>query len=602
MSDYRLNRREISRLVKKAQKGNRGAMETLLNKTSDYVYYYCLSLLQNEDKAADAVQDIDVILLEKLKTLESPDSFLGWLKVITANYCKNKINRLAKEQPIDEIHTELKDEDLSVNPEIKPENDELNTAVADAIHALPDLQRECILMRYYHEMSIAEMAQVLEVSEGTVKSRLYYARKEIKQKLEKAGFTKTALGAAAPLFTQAIHMDFKKQSLTAAAGGIKKAAGAAAIGRIGVSAVHTVAPIKIAAIATACTLVTGGAAIDLIARYGVQNTSISSTASDSTDNLRTDIQQTDTLSEESISEKLRQIGFTDDDRRKELFFDETEENLNCLNNKEYVFDRMNNTLDYFETLQGTLRYEYQGNQFFCVFYIDRVNDCYKELVYEYNDFKLYDGIEHFISPYLYTCRVGKKEISWHFTEEERMNYRYAFHPPYENTEDSPMYAIVKMSEKPLAQEMKAGASNENRMIDSVPDDLSDDITRYIASRARYKDTDGDGAVDEYHLRPDSVKLPHAHYTYYPYAVLQDYLEDFDSWDIVRNQTEKSTVWIQGTASGGKSYDAFVNKDTGILESFQSDDDPTGNEIPILSAEYTLNQPINQSVFDDLDAL
>ena len=138
----------------------------------------------------DAVQDIYVILLSKLKTLKRNESFLGWLKVITANYCKDKIKRDSQDISFDDVDYSFIDEDINISPDKSLETEEICGVIINSIHSLSDVHRECILMRYYQDMSIEQIANVLQVKEGTVKSRLYYARDSIKKELEKKRFYK----------------------------------------------------------------------------------------------------------------------------------------------------------------------------------------------------------------------------------------------------------------------------------------------------------------------------------------------------------------------------------------------------------------------------
>lgn len=92
-NENNINSNKLAKYVARAQRGDRKAMERIVDETSGYVYYYCLTLLCREDEANEAVQEIYLTVLKKLGTLENPKAFLGWLKTVTSNHCKNRLER-----------------------------------------------------------------------------------------------------------------------------------------------------------------------------------------------------------------------------------------------------------------------------------------------------------------------------------------------------------------------------------------------------------------------------------------------------------------------------------------------------------------------------
>lgn len=138
----------------------------------------------------DASQEILIRMLTKLDQLQDPQAFWGWIKSMTANYCRNVLSRTHKEAqfPEDEDGNSLLDTFETLDDQTVPEkaldNDESRNMILALVDRLPALQRQCVLMFYYDEMSVREIAAALEISDGTVKSRLNYARKAIKQGVE----------------------------------------------------------------------------------------------------------------------------------------------------------------------------------------------------------------------------------------------------------------------------------------------------------------------------------------------------------------------------------------------------------------------------------
>lgn len=184
---FKIDNSKLTRLVIKAQNGSEKALEEIANLVSGYIYYYSITLLCNEDKAQDCVQDVLLIMLKKLNTLNNPKLFLGWIKVITANYCRTKISRTYSFDSLDECREDYLDDNDQINPEKSAEKEEIRSLVRNAVRALPVLQRESVLMYYFEQLSVSEIAESLEVKEATVKSRLFAARTSLKKYFEKYG-------------------------------------------------------------------------------------------------------------------------------------------------------------------------------------------------------------------------------------------------------------------------------------------------------------------------------------------------------------------------------------------------------------------------------
>lgn len=177
---------EIAGDVRRAQGGDAGAMERILGDVQDMVHYTCLRMLRSEDRAQDAAQDILIAVYQKLGTLTDPMTYMSWVKRITANRCKNILTKTNREFLLEENEegedpfASFEDLDEQKVPDKALDSAESRRMVNDIVDALPDEQRLCVMLYYYDEMKTREIASALQVSEGTVKSRLNYARKSIK--------------------------------------------------------------------------------------------------------------------------------------------------------------------------------------------------------------------------------------------------------------------------------------------------------------------------------------------------------------------------------------------------------------------------------------
>ena len=252
---FKIDNSKLARLVAKAQKGNSKATDEVVNMISGYLYYYSLTLLGDDDKARDAVQDILLTMLQKLNTLENPKAFLGWMKTMTAHYCHNKVTRAKTQYSLDEM---IETEDLSeqVCPSKPLETEETCALVREAVNALPVLLRESVMMHYFNQMSVREIAQTLDINENTVKSRLHSARQSMKKYLEKYGGAALASCLIPPMKLISYSLIEEAESIRGILIPFKTPAGAvkvAAANAVTASAV----PIKLAAIACAAVITAG---------------------------------------------------------------------------------------------------------------------------------------------------------------------------------------------------------------------------------------------------------------------------------------------------------------------------------------------------------
>ena len=178
--------------VELARAGQEAGYQYLYNATYKSKYYLALQYMKNEDAAQDVIQDSYIRAFSKFDTLERPEAFSAWLGKIVANTAKNA---LAKRNPtlFSEMETgeqeevfenQIVDERVSVQPELSYTRQETQLLVREMIDSLSDEQRICILMFHIEGISIREIAAVLGCSENTVKSRLNYARKNLKLKAE----------------------------------------------------------------------------------------------------------------------------------------------------------------------------------------------------------------------------------------------------------------------------------------------------------------------------------------------------------------------------------------------------------------------------------
>lgn len=162
----------------------------LYEKTYKSVYAVAYSIVKNEQDALDLTQDTYIAAFEKIESLSDQAKFDKWVIQIAANKCKDF---LRKKKPTlfsqmdtedTEFEEEIVDSSDSFNPDAVLDKNQTAEVVKEILYTLPEDQRLCVVLFYGQELKISEIADSLGVSENTVKSRLNYGKKKIKQEVE----------------------------------------------------------------------------------------------------------------------------------------------------------------------------------------------------------------------------------------------------------------------------------------------------------------------------------------------------------------------------------------------------------------------------------
>jgi RNA polymerase sigma-70 factor (ECF subfamily) len=166
------------RLVEAAQHGDREAFGQLVPLISDRLFGTAARLLRSPDAAGDVLQATLVSIWRELPALRDPDRFEAWASKVLLRRCYDELRRRRREAPAIEllaVDTPVPDAAVSIAA-----RDQLERA----FKRLSDDQRAVIVLRYYRDMSVAEIAEVIGGSEGTIKSRLHYAREALRAAVE----------------------------------------------------------------------------------------------------------------------------------------------------------------------------------------------------------------------------------------------------------------------------------------------------------------------------------------------------------------------------------------------------------------------------------
>jgi RNA polymerase sigma factor (sigma-70 family) len=168
-------------LVLRAQDGDEAAFAALVDRWQRRLWRHALQLTERGDVAADVLQEAWLAIARGICRLEDPACFPRWAMQIVSRKSADWVRGRKRERTMLE---NLTNERRELREQPLPSPDEQATAMRAALNSLPSDRRALLSMIYLDELSIAEVAEVLDVPPGTVKSRLFHARSELKQLLE----------------------------------------------------------------------------------------------------------------------------------------------------------------------------------------------------------------------------------------------------------------------------------------------------------------------------------------------------------------------------------------------------------------------------------
>lgn len=179
----------LGQLAQSAQEGDAAALSELLTQLHPKLYYTALKLTGSPADAEDLTQDACLQLLRALPGLQDPQAVLGWAMTITRNLCFNHLKHKKPYLFQDETDAGAAQDDPSedptgARPDLYMDMLAKREIILGMIDTLPEAQRLTVYLYYYSGHSVQEIAQLMEVSEGTVKSRLAAARSKLKLQVE----------------------------------------------------------------------------------------------------------------------------------------------------------------------------------------------------------------------------------------------------------------------------------------------------------------------------------------------------------------------------------------------------------------------------------
>jgi len=173
-------------LVERSQRGDKRAFEALVKRYWKRAYFSALAFVGSPEDAMDLSQDAFVMAYRAISRFDPEKSFFPWLYTILRNHCfnfrrrKRGLSTTSIEQML-ENGIELRSD--SPQPDAVLHSREMGRAVLEALYSLDEPHREIIFLREFRGLSYEEISKLLGCPRGTVMSRLYYARKALRAKL-----------------------------------------------------------------------------------------------------------------------------------------------------------------------------------------------------------------------------------------------------------------------------------------------------------------------------------------------------------------------------------------------------------------------------------
>ncbi|MBO5292480.1 MAG: RNA polymerase sigma factor [Lachnospiraceae bacterium] len=178
---------DLKRAIKQMRNGEEKGFNDVYSKTYNRVYFRAKQIMKNEEDAEDLTQIVFVEAYKNIHTLQSVEAIYSWLDGITYRqgmklYRKKKDVLLTEEAQI--MFDELESNDIDSMPELTADQKATADIIRGIIEELPELQKTAVIAYYFDGLKIEQIADMMECSVNTIKSRLNYARKYIKDRVE----------------------------------------------------------------------------------------------------------------------------------------------------------------------------------------------------------------------------------------------------------------------------------------------------------------------------------------------------------------------------------------------------------------------------------
>lgn len=183
---------DITEIILAAQQGNTDAFAKLFDYCYNDIFRIAMSNVNDYDLACDLTQEAFIEIFNTIKSLREPAAFRSWMKKVTyhrcTNYYKSKEYKhetvISDSDDINDFFENMEEDRAQFVPEASLDAKELIALIRSFLKELPKEQHDAVVMYYFDDISLSEIAEIQGVPEATVKSRLFYARKSLKKLIE----------------------------------------------------------------------------------------------------------------------------------------------------------------------------------------------------------------------------------------------------------------------------------------------------------------------------------------------------------------------------------------------------------------------------------
>jgi RNA polymerase sigma-70 factor (ECF subfamily) len=174
-----------SHWLEQCREGDSLAIEKMVHTYQKDVYRLALSILDDPDEAEDGTQETFLAALRALSSFREDSAFKTWLFSIAINVCRSRLRRGKNRSRLQQILQSLFHLRGEVeHPEKTAMQNQADTELWNAIRELDEKHRIPVVLRYYHDLPIADIAAMLNIPPGTVHSRLNHAREKLRAQLK----------------------------------------------------------------------------------------------------------------------------------------------------------------------------------------------------------------------------------------------------------------------------------------------------------------------------------------------------------------------------------------------------------------------------------
>ncbi len=182
----RLEHTDTIELITRSRAGDQAAIESLVHAYTSTVFRLAVSMLDDKAEAEEATQDVLLQAIKRLPSYRGEASFTTWLYAITLNLCRDRLRQRRTRERVTQVWQTLLRVKHETRDQIEQHVIERDNAalVWRSVQALPDKEREVVVLRYFHQMKQDCIAQILGVSDRTVRTRLNAAHAALRSTLQ----------------------------------------------------------------------------------------------------------------------------------------------------------------------------------------------------------------------------------------------------------------------------------------------------------------------------------------------------------------------------------------------------------------------------------